>query len=57
MAGLTVRSHKTSYYLIEVVSMAGLTVRSYKTSYYLIEVVSMAGYKLLLNRGGIYGRL
>jgi hypothetical protein len=43
MAGLTVRSHKTSYYLIEVVSMAGLTVRSYKTSYYLIEVVSMAG--------------
>ena len=25
MAGLTVRSHKTSYYLIEVVSMAGLT--------------------------------
>ena len=28
MAGLTVRSHKTSYYLIEVVSMAGLTVRS-----------------------------
>ena len=24
MAGLTVRSHKTSYYLIEVVSMAGL---------------------------------
>ena len=33
MAGLTVRSHKTSYYLIEVVSMAGLTVRSYKTSY------------------------
>ena len=31
MAGLTVRSYKTSY-LIEVVSMAGLTVRSYKTS-------------------------
>jgi hypothetical protein len=29
---LTVRSHKTSYYLIEVVSMAGLTVRSHKTS-------------------------
>ena len=26
MAGLTVRSHKTSYYLIEVVSVAGLTL-------------------------------
>ena len=34
-AGLTVRSHKTSYYLIEVVSMAGLTN--------LIEVVTKAG--------------
>jgi hypothetical protein len=32
MAGLTVRSHKTNYYIIEVVSMAGLTVRSYLQS-------------------------
>ena len=47
MAGLTVRSRKTSYYLIEVVSMAGLTVRSHKTSYYLIEVVSIYGRLLL----------
>ena len=44
MAGLTVRSYKTSYYLIEAVSMAGLTVRSYKTSYYPYTLVMDGSY-------------
>ena len=51
---IKIRSHNTSYYLIEVVTKAGLTVRLHKTSYYLIEVVTKAGltnFKALLISG------